>query len=92
MAGHAYTVLGVNEETHRIKLRNPWASEMYHGEGSDQADDGLFEVPLNTFRNSFPEFTILLYREWIATSTGKQTLDSGSSYNYKSFTIENPVE
>ena len=35
VTGHAYTVIGVNENTGRIIIRNPWASELYHGEGSD---------------------------------------------------------
>ena len=87
VTGHAYTVIGVNKNTDRIIIRNPWASELYHGEGSDQTDDGKFEMPVFAFRNSFPEFTILLYRDWLATSIGKQTLNSGASYNYKSFTI-----
>lgn len=35
VAGHAYSLLGVNESTGRIIVRNPWASERYYGEGSD---------------------------------------------------------
>lgn len=33
--GHAYTVIGANRNTGRIKVRNPWSEEEYHGDGSD---------------------------------------------------------
>lgn len=35
VSGHAYSMLGVNEETGRIIVRNPWSSEQYYGPGSD---------------------------------------------------------
>lgn len=49
IAGHAYTMLGVNigvnernEETRYIVVRNPWGKEQYTGPGSDQDNDGKF--------------------------------------------------
>lgn len=35
VAGHAYSVLGVNSEEDRIIVRNPWGAELYTGPGSD---------------------------------------------------------
>lgn len=35
VSGHAYTMLGVNDATNRIVVRNPWGSERYTGPGSD---------------------------------------------------------
>ena len=63
VSGHAYGLIGTNGNN--IIVRNPWGSENYTGPGSDQTDDGQFEVPLNIFRTSFTEFTILMYDDWI---------------------------
>jgi hypothetical protein len=49
VAGHAYSVLGVNDQTDRIIMRNPWSNEKYYGKGSDQQNDDIFEVPLEVF-------------------------------------------
>jgi hypothetical protein len=46
---HAYSLLGVNDKTDRLIMRNPWSKERYTGEGSDQVNDGTFEVPLEVF-------------------------------------------
>ena len=35
VSGHAYGMIGVNHETNRIIVRNPWGSENYYGPGSD---------------------------------------------------------
>lgn len=35
VAGHAYSLIGVNSATNRIIVRNPWGSENYYGPGSD---------------------------------------------------------
>lgn len=35
VAGHAYSMLGVNDDTGRIVMRNPWSSESYRGPGGD---------------------------------------------------------
>jgi hypothetical protein len=76
VSGHAYTVLGVNEDTHRIVVRNPWGSEQYTGPGSDQDDDGKFEVPLDVWMNNFYEFTVMKYADWKVTNLGRQVMDS----------------
>lgn len=74
VAGHAYSLLGVNESTQRIILRNPWGNEMYTGPGSDQTNDGIFEVPVDTFKTSFPWFVILMYDNWYKTQLGISSL------------------
>ena len=61
VTGHAYTVLGVNEDEHWVVMRNPWATENYHGIGSDMTDDGFFEMPVSEFKIGFPDFTIAYY-------------------------------
>lgn len=72
VSGHIYTVLGVDADSHMIRLRNPWSSEQYYGEGSDQTDDGVFKVPVDVFKYAFDEFTILYYKDWKTTTIGKQ--------------------
>lgn len=64
-------------------MRNPWGREEYTGPGSDQTDDGQFEVPPATFKTSFTEFTILMYKDWQWTSLGKSSMgpDSDKSWN-----------
>lgn len=70
--GHAYTVLGcvkLNSGEKLVKMRNPWASELYTGAWCDDcsewdetskvtagwvdADDGVFFMPLNNFKSTF---------------------------------------
>jgi hypothetical protein len=55
--GHALTMLGYDEESDKVTLRNPWG----HGEWIHQEseDDGIFEMPLKDFYTSF---------RWMATS------------------------
>lgn len=77
-SGHAYTAIGVNEETGRVIIRNPWAEESYTGEGSDQTDDGLFEVPIDTFKNAFAYLTILAYKDWKITNLGAKVYPAGA--------------
>lgn len=72
VSGHAYTVLGVNESSGLIKIRNPWGIEYYTGLGSDQNDDGYFEVPVDIFKRNFKYFNVLLYDDWFKTQTGIQ--------------------
>lgn len=78
VSGHAYSLLGVNDETGRFVVRNPWSNENYYGEGSDQTNDGIFEVPKETFSKAFTEFTIMYYKDWAVTSLGKQTFSSST--------------
>lgn len=47
--GHVYSILGVDDDTGMIRLRNPWSTEGYHGPGGDQANDGKFNMPLDDF-------------------------------------------
>ena len=81
ISGHAYSLIGVNGGN--IVVRNPWGSESYTGPGSDQTDDGQFEVPKNIFKTSFTQFTIPMYGDWEWTSLGKSTMghDSDKSWN-----------
>lgn len=60
-----------------MKMRNPWASETYSGAWSDvdgrwtedlrrqvghsKADDGVFFLPINTFKAAFPNYYIGMY-------------------------------
>lgn len=88
IAGHAYTLVGVNYDTGRIMMRNPWSDESYYGEGSDQTNDGFFELPVSTFVNAFPNFSIAYYQEWYATQLGPQV---GSSGLNSGWTINNPT-
>lgn len=71
VSGHAYGLIGVNTSTNRLIVRNPWGSENYTGPGSDNTDDGMFEVPLDIFKTSFTEFTVLMYDDWQWTTLGR---------------------
>lgn len=75
--GHAYTVRGANSNNGRIQVRNPWSTESYHGDGSDQDDDGNFEIPVSTFVEAFPNFSILYYKDWHTTRLGAQVGSKG---------------
>ena len=83
ISGHAYGLIGVNLDTNRIIVRNPWGSESYTGPGSDQSNDGQFEVPVDVFRSSFTYFTILMYADWQWTSLGQGSMgyDDDISWN-----------
>jgi hypothetical protein len=50
--GHVYSVLGVEEKDGErfVKMRNPWG---YKEPGADGKDDGLFTLPLETFKKQF---------------------------------------
>lgn len=79
ISGHAYGLIGVNGNN--IIVRNPWGREEYTGPGSDQTDDGQFEVPVDVFRSSFTEFTIVMYDDWNWTSLGRDTIShDGDKY------------
>ena len=60
ISGHAYGLIGVSE-SNGIIVRNPWGREEYTGPGSDQTNDGQFEVPIDVFRTSFTTVTNLMY-------------------------------
>lgn len=95
VSGHIYTILGVDEASHMITLRNPWSNELYYGEGSDQDDDGTFRVPVDIFKYAFGEFTILYYKDWKTSTIGKQVVDKDEAVygsQKKQFYIYNPVE
>ena len=83
VSNHAYGVIGVNYDTNRIIMRNPWGFEEYTGPGSDQASDGQFEVPVDIFKSSFGGFTILMYDDWNWTVLGRDTItyDGDMYYN-----------
>lgn len=87
VSGHAYTMLGVNDATGRIQVRNPWSAEQYTGPGSDQNNDGRFEVPMSTFKVAFSEFTILKYKDWHKWNLGKQTLQSTDWTSYEIYSF-----
>lgn len=77
VSGHAYSIIGLSDMTDSagrpyIKVRNPWSSESYYGEGSDQDNDGMFSMPLDNFREGFYSISVLLYDDWAWTSTGSQ--------------------
>ena len=88
-AGHAYTILGVNSRTGRIMMRNPWAEEEYYGEGADWWDDGQFEIPIDTFAEAFPNFSILSYRRWLVSSLEPQQGKPGYQSGWK---FLNPID
>ena len=50
--GHVYSVLGVEEKDGErfVKMRNPWG---YKEPGADGKDDGLFTLPIETFKKQF---------------------------------------
>ena len=73
IAAHAYSVLGVNLDSNRIIVRNPWGREEYYGPGSDQTDDGQFELDVGVFQYSFMTFTVLAYHDWFTTSSGRMS-------------------
>jgi hypothetical protein len=57
--GHAYTVMGWDEATETLTIRNPWG----HGERNDDADttdDGIFTMTLDEF---LANFTTIAYEE-----------------------------
>lgn len=90
--GHAYSILGVNESTGRVIVRNPWSSESYHGPGSDQENDGKFEVPWDIFKEAFTGVTILYYKDWKVTDLGKQTFTGSRELKYWNIYTEEPQE
>jgi hypothetical protein len=49
--GHAYAVIGYDEKSQTVTLRNPWGK----GEKADVdgKDDGLFQMPMAEFQSSF---------------------------------------
>lgn len=50
--GHVYTVLGYDEKTDKVKIRNPWGS----GTGNvPNGKDGIFELSVNDFQKTFGE-------------------------------------
>lgn len=56
VAGHAYTLNGIDYEDGTVSLRNPWGSTEpvgENGEALDGRDDGLFEFPLSEFHKNF---------------------------------------
>jgi hypothetical protein len=60
--GHDYTLLGTEEKDGQrfVKLRNPWASDSPHVPGVERKDndDGVFEIPLATYRKTFADVAI----------------------------------
>lgn len=54
---HVYTVLGYDENTGKVKLRNPWGStEPFTNR--DGKDDGIFELTLDEFKQYFIRMNI----------------------------------
>ena len=49
VGGHAYTVLGYDDSTQSVSLRNPW--------GGHPAPDGTFSLPLSVFLAAFESYT-----------------------------------
>lgn len=49
---HAYSILGYNAKTDRVKLQNPWHHQEWVIQPDNQ-DDGVFEMPLRDFYSSF---------------------------------------
>jgi len=63
-----------------IKLRNPWGKEQYDGPWKDDdpqwteefkeqagltvANDGIFHIPLDDFKQAFDAYDILMYQDW----------------------------
>lgn len=63
-----------------LKMRNPWAREQYEGAWSDldgrwtaalkaqvnfqDANEGVFFLPVETFRHAFPYYYIGMYQNW----------------------------
>ncbi len=45
VAGHAYSVMGFDEETQTVRMRNPW--------GGHPGPDGSFALPLGSFLEAF---------------------------------------
>jgi len=49
VGGHAYTVLGYDDATQSVRLRNPW--------GLHPAPDGTFSLPVSVFLAAFESYT-----------------------------------
>lgn len=86
VSGHAYTLVGTAEvsdggQTYRlVKLRNPWASEMYYGDWSDssslwtdslkeqagwtRADDGIFFMAFDMFMERLEATQFAVYEDF----------------------------
>jgi hypothetical protein len=47
--GHAYTVVGFDEDAQTVALRNPW--------GTKPDPDGVFKLPLATFLDAYESYT-----------------------------------
>jgi hypothetical protein len=47
--GHAYTVMGFDEDAQTVTLRNPW--------GTKPDPDGVFKLPLATFLDAYESYT-----------------------------------
>lgn len=59
-AGHVYTVLGYDEKTGMVKIRNPWGNTEPNipGRQSDGVNDGVFELTLAEFEKYFLRMNI----------------------------------
>ena len=67
-----------------IKIRNPHSAERYNGEGSDQDIDGVFSMPIESFREAFGNMYVLYYEDWKWTSTGvKEWSGNDETTDYK---------
>lgn len=95
VTGHAYTLLDTAEVsdssgTYRIvKLRNPWATELYTGPWSDDssewtddlkaqagwtsANDGAFWLPFDLFIDRLYSTTFAIYEDFASTRTWEFT-------------------
>ena len=67
-----------------VKMRNPWGSEVYTGEWNDSdpkwtqsykdqlghtsVDDGVFWMPISSFRKDFVDIHVAMYEDWKITS------------------------
>lgn len=56
IGNHVYTVVGYDQRTGMVTVRNPWgANETADRDGKD---DGVFQMPLSEFHASFPTMVI----------------------------------
>lgn len=53
---HVYTIMGYDNQTDKVKIRNPWGhseAEETDGVASDGNEDGIFELTMDEFYKAF---------------------------------------
>ena len=90
-----------------VKMRNPWGSEVYTGDWYDgdskwtqfykdqlnhtSADDGVFWMPIASFRQDFTDVQVAMYEDWKKT-TNDETWNREGGYPKHTWSLSNPAD